>query len=129
VKATDGRKIYWRIFGQHIAGSYDTERDFELLNQVMGAEEKGQTNHNFYLALLPVTSMMKVKTIQKDVWKDTKIYIYIYPKSTTKSNMVLPAISKDVAGMWTFILCLYNQPNTSTTTRFSPISKLTSTVG
>lgn len=44
---------FWKI-NYYVAGSYDTRRDFELLNQEMGKFETGaQANRLFYLALPP----------------------------------------------------------------------------
>ena len=71
VKAKEGEEELLEQFwatNHYVAGSYDTQRDFELLNQEMAAVEKGQANRLFYLALppsvfKPVTSMLKVKKI------------------------------------------------------------------
>jgi len=44
---------FWKI-NFYVAGSYDTRRDFEILNQEMEKHEKGPTaNRLFYLALPP----------------------------------------------------------------------------
>merc|ERR1712066_74297 len=50
----------------YCAGSYDKQRDFELLGQEMASHEKGPSNRLFYLALppsvfKPVTTMLKVR--------------------------------------------------------------------
>ena len=68
VKAKEGEEDLLEQFwaaNKYVAGSYDTQRDFELLNQEMVAVEKGHANRLFYLALppsvfKPVTSMLKV---------------------------------------------------------------------
>ena len=68
VKAKEGEEDLLEQFwtaNHYVAGSYDTQRDFELLNQEMVAVEKGHANRLFYLALppsvfKPVTSMLKV---------------------------------------------------------------------
>ena len=70
VKPKDGEQELLEQFwaaNRYVAGSYDTQRDFELLSQEMSGIEKGQANRLFYLALPPsvfksVTSMLKVKT-------------------------------------------------------------------
>ena len=71
VKAKDGEQEllekFWAV-NSYVAGSYDTQRDFELLSQEMAAGEKGQANRLFYLALppsvfKPVTSMLKVRNL------------------------------------------------------------------
>ena len=54
----------------HVPGSYDKQRDFELLGQEMASHEKGPSNRLFYLALppsvfKPVTTMLKVNTITR----------------------------------------------------------------
>ena len=64
VKAKEGEEDLLEKFwatNHYVAGSYDT--------QEMAAVEKGQANRLFYLALppsvfKPVTSMLKVKTVQ-----------------------------------------------------------------
>ena len=70
VKAKEGEEAaldsFWAS-NHYVAGSYDTQRDFEILNQEMGSVEKGRANRLFYLALppsvfKPVTSMLKVST-------------------------------------------------------------------
>ena len=71
VKAKEGEEDMLEQFwaaNHYVAGSYDTQRDFELLNQEMAALEKGQANRLFYLALppsvfKPVTSMLKVRPV------------------------------------------------------------------
>ena len=70
VKPKDGEQELLEQFwaaNRYVAGSYDTQRDFELLSQEMSGVEKGQANRLFYLALppsvfKPVTSMLKVTT-------------------------------------------------------------------
>ena len=70
VKPKDGEQELLEQFwaaNRYVAGSYDTQRDFELLSQDMSGVEKGQANRLFYLALppsvfKPVTSMLKVTT-------------------------------------------------------------------
>ena len=57
-------------FSTHVSGSYDKQRDFELLGQEMASHEKGPSNRLFYLALppsvfKPVTTMLKVNTITR----------------------------------------------------------------
>ena len=52
-------------------GSYDKQRDFELLGQEMASHEKGPSNRLFYLALppsvfKPVTTMLKVRKDDAD---------------------------------------------------------------
>lgn len=44
---------FWKL-NYYVAGSYNTRRDFELLNQQLENHEKGQNAHRlFYLALPP----------------------------------------------------------------------------
>ena len=89
VKAKEGEEELLEQFwnnNHYVAGSYDTQRDFEMPNQVRGwvclcykedvnpfceqemvAVEKGHANRLFYLALPPsvfksVTSMLKVRS-------------------------------------------------------------------
>jgi len=65
---------FWAA-NHYVAGSYDTQRDFELLNQEMAAVE-GKAGHNnrlFYLALppsvfKPVTSMLKAACMSSTGW-------------------------------------------------------------
>ena len=81
VKAKEGEEDlleqFWKA-NQYVAGSYDTQRDFELLNQEMTAVEKGHANRLFYLALppsvfKPVTSMLKVtKSFDLACYKNLK---------------------------------------------------------
>ena len=68
VKAKEGEEEllaeFWAA-NHYCAGSYDTQRDFELLAKEMEGVEKGSANRLFYLALppsvfKPVTSMLKV---------------------------------------------------------------------
>ena len=94
VKAREGEEAALESFwasNNYVAGSYDTQRDFEILNQVrklelsslqgnhddvlqeMASVEKGHANRLFYLALppsvfKPVTSMLKVSTIYTRVF-------------------------------------------------------------
>ena len=54
-----------------MSGSYDKQRDFELLGQEMASHEKGPSNRLFYLALppsvfKPVTTMLKVRKDDAD---------------------------------------------------------------
>lgn len=49
----DKYEEFWKI-NYYVAGSYDSRRDFELLNQEMSKFENGpQANRLFYLALPP----------------------------------------------------------------------------
>jgi len=76
VKAKEGEEDLLEQFwatNHYVAGSYDTQRDFELLNQEMAAVEKGQANRLFYLALppsvfKPVTSMLKAACMSPTGW-------------------------------------------------------------
>lgn len=55
VKPGDEEKYeeFWKL-NYYVAGSYNTRRDFELLNQQLETHEKGQNAHRlFYLALPP----------------------------------------------------------------------------
>ena len=59
-----------------MSGSYDKQRDFELLGQEMASHEKGPSNRLFYLALppsvfKPVTTMLKVR--KDDADKTSKV--------------------------------------------------------
>ena len=84
VKAKEGEEDLLEQFwttNHYVAGSYDTQRDFELLNQEMAAVEKGQANRLFYLALppsvfKPVSSMLKVKIILGSFRNHRKILMY-----------------------------------------------------
>ncbi|XP_063707047.1 glucose-6-phosphate 1-dehydrogenase isoform X2 [Culicoides brevitarsis] len=64
---------FWTL-NQYVAGSYNTRRDFELLNQEIGKFEKCQTmNRLFYLALPPsvfedVTVHIKESCMGKKGW-------------------------------------------------------------
>ena len=70
VKAKEGEEELLEQFwaaNHYVAGCYDTQGDFQRLNQEMVAVEKGIANRLFYLALppsvfKPVTSMLKVST-------------------------------------------------------------------
>merc|ERR1719341_1028638 len=57
----------------YCAGSYDKQRDFELLGQEMASHEKGPSNRLFYLALppsvfKPVTTMLKAACMAPSGW-------------------------------------------------------------
>merc|ERR1711953_1224218 len=76
VKAKEGEEElleqFWNT-NHYVAGSYDTQRDFEMLNQEMVAVEKGHANRLFYLALPPsvfksVTSMLKASCMSQTGW-------------------------------------------------------------
>merc|ERR1711988_2072879 len=76
VKAKEGEEELLEQFwnnNHYVAGSYDTQRDFEMLNQEMVAVEKGHANRLFYLALppsvfKPVTSMLKASCMSQTGW-------------------------------------------------------------
>jgi len=76
VKAKEGEEELLEQFwnnNHYVAGSYDTQRDFEMLNQEMVAVEKGHANRLFYLALPPsvfksVTSMLKASCMSQTGW-------------------------------------------------------------
>ena len=58
---------FWAA-NHYMAGSYDQQKDFELLNREMAAVENNEANRMFYLSLPPsvfksVTSMLKVSKI------------------------------------------------------------------
>merc|ERR1712117_454982 len=76
VKCKEGEEQQLEQFwnnNHYVAGSYDTQRDFEMLNQEMSGVEKGQANRLFYLALppsvfKPVTSMLKAACMSPTGW-------------------------------------------------------------
>jgi len=76
VKAKEGEEEMLEQFWTsnfYVAGSYDTQRDFEMLNQEMSGVEKGHANRLFYLALppsvfKPVTSMLKAACMSQTGW-------------------------------------------------------------
>merc|ERR550532_1825256 len=76
VKAKEGEEEMLEQFwtnNNYVAGSYDTQRDFEMLNQEMVGVEKGHANRLFYLALppsvfKPVTSMLKASCMSQTGW-------------------------------------------------------------
>merc|ERR1711988_900834 len=76
VKCREGEEQMLESFwasNHYVAGSYDTQRDFELLNQEMSSTEKGHANRLFYLALppsvfKPVTSMLKASCMSPSGW-------------------------------------------------------------
>merc|ERR1711988_1482040 len=76
VKAKEGEEELLEQFwnnNHYVAGSYDTQRDFEMLNQEMSGVEKGHANRLFYLALPPsvlksVTSMLKASCMSQTGW-------------------------------------------------------------
>ena len=80
VKAKDGEEELLEQFwaaNHYVAGSYDTQGDFQCLNQEMVAVEKGIANRLFYLALppsvfKPVTSMLKVRMLNFGIRSNLK---------------------------------------------------------
>jgi len=76
VKCREGEEATLENFwasNSYVAGSYDTQRDFELLHKEMTAVEKGHANRLFYLALppsvfKPVTSMLKASCMSQTGW-------------------------------------------------------------
>jgi len=63
---------FWAA-NHYCAGSYDKQRDFELLGQEMASHEKGPSNRLFYLALppsvfKPVTTMLKAACMAPTGW-------------------------------------------------------------
>merc|ERR1719449_27258 len=76
VKCKEGEEETLERFwasNHYVAGSYDTQRDFEILNQEMASVEKEHANRLFYLALppsvfKPVTSMLKASCMSQTGW-------------------------------------------------------------
>ena len=63
---------FWKA-NSYVAGSYDTKRDFELLNQEMTNLEEKAANRLFYLALPPsvfasVTTLIKANCMSTSGW-------------------------------------------------------------
>lgn len=76
IKVKDGEESlleeFWKA-NSYVAGSYDTKRDFELLNQEMTNLEEKAANRLFYLALPPsvfasVTTLIKANCMSTSGW-------------------------------------------------------------
>ena len=79
---------FWEA-NHYVAGNYDSQEDFEHLNQEVAALEKDLSNRLFYLALppsvfKPVTSMLKVSRTPRFCISIDTIQIRMTLKALTK---------------------------------------------
>ncbi|CAG0880999.1 unnamed protein product [Cyprideis torosa] len=101
VKPEEQDKVeeFWQINKYH-AGSYDTRRDFELLDQEISKAWKGKSNRLFYLALPPsvfeiVTTCIKEACMAKSGW--TRVII---EKPFGKDSDSSAKLSNHLAGLF-----------------------------